>query len=369
MSIKSATLLSLQALHRAARYLPAIGNFRPLRGAFTAKHALDTGILQGHLIVDKQTPGPCPQESMTVLAGCQQNDHQPWPVFWVRTNNARLVGKMLHWRTPEDLLCMEGVYHLTERRRLGEDSILAQIMVPNPKPLAGIWTSISSNWNEGGNYYHWMLDGLTRLAVRDELPEKPRILLPSNLPQFARETLKLLNLESDCTISEYPCIQPERYYFCSPTAMTGVWNPIGYQWLRKNFSAYFKKSSSSPAVFLTRRGISRVPKNLAEIESIFVFHGFEIIDCGVITVKEQIEKISSAPAVAGLHGAAMTNLLWALPKTPVLELFDPAYLNACYEQIAFHGHLHYTFEILKPTSGLTKISEWCEKLVSHNLLI
>ena len=31
----------------------------------------------------------------------------------------------------------------------------------------------------------------------------------------------------------------------------------------------------------------------------------------------------------------MTNLPWANPETPVLEFFQPGYLNACYEQIAF----------------------------------
>jgi capsular polysaccharide biosynthesis protein len=299
---------------------------------------------------------------MTELAGMAQQDYQPWPVFWARADDARLVGAMLHWRDPQDLICTEGVFHIPQRRRLSEDRFLAQILVPQPVPLPGAWTSIASNWADGKNYYHWITDGLTRLQIRAHLPEETRILLPADNPPYIGETMELLGLSDLVRRAPAPCIRPERFYFCSPGAMTGVWNPMGFQWLRDQFRPFFSQPASGPPVFLTRRGGNRVPENLHEIETLFSRHGFEIVDCGKMSVREQIRSTSSAPAIAGFHGAAMTNLLWANPGTPVLEIFTPGYLNACYEQISFHGGLRHTALIMNHPSDHQGLHEWCGEI-------
>lgn len=301
---------------------------------------------------------------MTERAAFRQHDHQPWPIFWTESTDARLVGRMLHWRDTHDRICSEGIYHLPTRRRLSEDKWNAQMISKDPVGLAGAWTSVLSNWNDGRNYYHWLLDGLTRLAVRDRLPETTKILIPTNPSRFVTETIRLLSLEDQAVPAPAECVQPERFYFCSPTAMTGVWNPYGYQWLRKQFSPHFAEAGSGPPVFLTRRGASRLPDNLADIEGHFSSQGFRIIDCGSLSVLDQIRALSSAPAVAGLHGAAMTNLLWARSGTPVLEIFQPGYLNACYEQIAYQGGLSYQYEILHTTSSLQDLKRWCDQACS-----
>jgi hypothetical protein len=57
----------------------------------------------------------------------------------------------------------------------------------------------------------------------------------------------------------------------------------------------------------------------------------------------------------------MTNLVWARPETPVLELFQPTFLNGCYEQIAFQGELDYTPVILEDREPLSRISDWANQ--------
>ena len=358
MSLKSTALWALNTAHKVAALLPSYGSFRPLRGNFSAYQELKEGKLQGNLITECQPIGTCPPGSMTEQAAFRQHDHQPWPIFWVRSDDARLVGRMLHWRDARDRICLEGVYQLPARRRLSEDQWHAQMIIKEPVKLSGAWTSVVSNWNDGKNYYHWLLDGLTRLAVRDRLPETTKILIPANPSGFVAETIRLLGLENQAVPAPAECVQPERFYFCAPTAMTGVWNPHGYQWLREKFSPHFAEAGSGPPVFLTRRGASRLPENLTEIEALFFSAGFRIIDCGSMSVHEQILALSGAPKVAGLHGAAMTNLLWARPRTHVLELFQPGYLNACYEQIAFQGQLDYSAQVLDDGSPLRIIEDW-----------
>lgn len=359
MSWSRATLLkAFHGFDRIAAKLPSAGAFQPAKGGFSAHRLLLEGRLEGKLLHERQATGPCPPGSMTERSGLGQHDHQPWPVFWTRSDDARLTGALRQWRDPAGRVCSEGNYHLLQRRRLGEDRLLAPWFPGNETPLEGAWTSLASNWGDGRNYFHWITDNLTRLLVREHLPEPTRILLPRTTAPYISETLELLGVAESCANPSSGHLLPERFYFCSPVAMTGVANPLGFDWLREHFRKYFKPPASGPPVFLTRRASTRVPDDLPEIERIFTNAGFEIIDCGTLGVRQQIELTSGAKAVAGLHGAAMTNLLWSPPCTPVLELFLPSYLNACYEQIAFHGQLDYSAIVLEAPGQLREIDQW-----------
>ncbi len=361
-SFRSLAFRGVRLSDRLASFLPACGGFRPLRGSFSAFNRLRDGILGGSILHPCQAIGSKPPGSITEKSRLTQDDCQPWPVFWTVEENARLTGGIRLWRDAADRYCAEGNFHFDGRRRLGEDRFLAH-MLPGPqRRLEGAWTSIASNWGDGRNYFHWITDGLTRLLVRGSLPETTRILLPVGGASYIRETLELLGLSevSECPRDNHLIV--DRFYFCSPVAMTGVWNPLGFDWLRESFRKYFRPPASGPPVFLTRRASTRIPGDLPGIERIFANAGFEIVDCGTLGVRQQIELASGAKAVAGVHGAAMTNLLWSPPGTPVLELFLPGYLNACYEQIAFQGSLHYTPLILMPGDSPKLINEWVQHL-------
>lgn len=357
-ALRSIALRLAKGADQVAAHLPKAGSFRPLRGAFSACQELREGRLAGWKVHDRQAIGPCPSDSITARCGMSQHDHQPWPIFWTRADDARLAGDLRHWRNPEDRICLEGCYHFPGRRRLGEDRLLAQLIVPPATRLEGAWTSLVSNWGDGKNYFHWMTDSLTRLWLREQLPEPTRVLIPRSTARYVCESLEMLGIHDICEMREEPCLQPERFYFCAPLAMTGVWNPLGWDWLRERFAPYFRPPGAGRPIFLTRRASSRVPEELAAIEATLSGAGFDIIDCGKLGFREQIEAASGAPAIAGIHGAAMTNILWARPGTPVLEIFQPAYLNACYEQIAFQGNLAYTACVLEELHPLQTIEKW-----------
>ena len=362
MSALRTTLFhALKAMDAAASHLPEIGIFQPLKGNFSALNSLKQCLLDGELLMEKQSVGPCPPGSITERCGMNQHDHQPWPVFWTRADDARLCGKLLHWRNPQNHICAEGCYQYPHRRRLGEDRLFAQLLVPRGHILKGAWTSIASNWGDGRNYFHWITDCLTRLRIREHLPETTRILIPMCPAPYVRESLEMLGISDICEMREEPCLQPERFYFCSPLAMSGVWNPLGFDWLRERFSPYFRPAASGKPIFLTRRASSRIPEQLSVIEAMFTEAGYEILDCGKLSFRQQIEAASAAPAISGIHGAAMTNILWAHQGTSVLELFQPQYLNACYEQIAFQGNLIYKAHILGGEKTLEDIKTWLLK--------
>lgn len=352
----------LRLADQTAQWLPGPPAWRPIKGWFSALEQLRAGLLEGEILYEGQACGPSPEGSITLRSGLNQHDHQPWPVFWTRSKGARLIGKTRVWRDERDFACLEGNYHLRHRRRLSEDSITCPWIQRSKVVLSGAWTSIASNWGDGRNYYHWITDNLTRLLVAERLPEACGILLPVSCAPYVRETLELLGMAERAMMPEADEVVVEAFYFCSPTAMTGTHNPLGFGWLRKAFQSHFSKHSSGPPIFLTRRGSTRMPTNLDDLEHRFASAGFKVVDCGTHTVLEQIELASAAPAIAGLHGAAMTNLLWAYSGTPVLEIFEPGYLNGCYEQIAFHLEQPYTAAVNGDLSAARVIDQWLSQI-------
>ncbi len=347
--------------------LPALGQFKPLRGSFLAIESLRKRELEGSLIAPSQEIGLNSKGSLTDLACMQQHDYQPWPIFWVKSQGATLAGRMLFWRNHDAKLCSEGVFHENTGRKARKDLFFAQSYLAAPHALSGNWTSLLSNWGDGQNYYHWITDCLTRLSVRDTLPEHTKILIPSSPASYVKETMELLGLTETTLAAPGSHLHIETFYFCSPTAMTGAWNPYGWSWLQNKFSLFFASEPSSSPIFVTRRNALRIPANLDQIETVFSENGFRIIDCGEFTVKEQIHLFSSAPAIAGLHGAAMTNLLWARPNTPVLEICEKGYLNACYEQIAIHGKLKYEFLLNSEDLDQELSKKWIASLQNNSV--
>lgn len=364
--MKQSMLSILRCFDAVCEHLPAFGPFQPSRGWFSAYEELCNGKLEGEVLFHSQVPGPEPENSITVRSALNQARFQPWPAFWTKSDNALLLGRNALWRNDKNKFCLEAAYHTRERRRIREDSLFARSWVGDAEALPGAWTSVVSNWGDGRNYFHWLLDNLTRLMARNQLPEGTRILIPSGLPSFARETLELLGLVESCTPVSGRPLRPERFYFCSPVAMTGVWNPAGFNWLRNQFSPYFSQPMSQGRIFLTRRGTNRIPADLAEIEELFQQSGFRIIDPGSLTVREQIQLASGATAIAGIHGAAMANLLWCRPATPVLEIFGSSYLNGCYEQISLQGNLDYSSSILGENHAYDDMRNWIKKASAPN---
>lgn len=297
---------------------------------------------------------------MTEKCGMRQHDYQPWPGFWALASDARVVGRLRQWRDPKGNMCLEDNFGRARRNWSKEGGFWSQVWLEGPERLEGAWMSTLSLWSDGRNYYHWLTDSLTRLMFREHLPESTKIFIPENAARFVTETLDLMEVSDQCEVPKSKNLLPERFYFCAPTAMTGAHNPIGYDWLRTAFRPHMGEAGSGPPVFFTRRSVTRIPPLLKQLEDFFSRAGFQIVDCGQLAVREQIRIASSASAIAGIHGAAMTNLLWAAPGTRVIELFQPDFLNACYEQIAFQGRLGYSWKILDEVFPEAALKRWLD---------
>ncbi len=309
----------------------------PPRGCYSILDQLRKPIpIEGRIILEDQGAPMLPEPSLQAMSGMRQHLEQPWPVFWSRHANARLVGPGLALVNSNKALAIESAYG---RDRAQNDPGYRHIPLRAPCRLAGRWTSVMSLWvpsNQPTNYAHWMLESLPRLAAREEWPDDTGILVPFQLLPFQKETLDWLNLTEHCRATAEQHIEVEDYYFTSPPTMIVCHNPYGVEFLRSRFLRFGRRETiTNPRIFLHRRGQFRQASNDVEIVDFFRGLGWAIVDTARLSVAEQIQHFSQAEAVCGLHGAGFTNLAWCRPGCRVIELLADGYLSGCYEWLSY----------------------------------
>jgi len=350
------TLRSVDWLYRAARYLRALPynltlglartllprrwpGWGPPKALYWEYDLVRRGTIPGRVILDEQKSPALPADSLRQLCGLRQNECQPWPFFWSHRREARLVGSTLALMDDQKRLSSEAVFR--EHCLPGEPAY-RYLRLPPAHRLAGPWTSVVSRWGYG--YFHWWLDVLPRLAVLNEFPTDTGILVFPRLEAYQSESLRMLGVGERVRLTPERHVIVEDYYFASPTAMTGCWNPFAIDWLRERFLPWAGTPAERPRRFYLRRlGQSRGIRNEAEVIDYFRDQGWAIVDLEKMTVRDQIQLFSGAEFVCGLHGAAFTNLLWAPPGCRVLELCAATFLNGVYEGMAEYLRLEYRY--------------------------
>jgi len=321
------------------RWGPPIGCYRALWGG------------EVNIVVPRQEALPAREGSMRVLAGMYQHLRQPWPIFWKRIPHAHLVTFSLAELRFDRRLMSESIYDLYASSA-GEPA-LDYWRLPPPVKLAGPWTSLVSRWcsSRHNHYFHWMMDGLPRLALLDRFPADTRILIPAPLLDYHRETLGMMNLLDRCRVTAEEHVEIEDYYFSSPTAMTGCDNPYAIAFLREKLLPCAAKLPAHPEkIYITRQNGTRAPQHEAPLLDFLREEGWTVVAAETHSVAEQIALFSRARLVCAVHGGGLTNLLWCRPGTRVLELFADNYLNGCYEGMAVHLGLDYRHRIFPATA-------------------
>lgn len=307
------------------------------RGIFHERREILAGRVLGKIVADGQPLPGLPEDSEILACGLGQAAFADWPVVWSKRESLRLLGPSLVPVDPAGRACFEAMF--------GPQASGDPVWQPRPaaaaRELAGNWTSLVSRWTVGGNYYHWLTDGLTRLLHLPAFPPDTGILVPAGLPDFARESLRLLGLWERVREADETHLVLERHWFAGPLALSGCLNPLGTRWLRQAFGADQDGLGRNRKIFVVRRRTTRELINLAEVEGILAADGWDLVDPGEWSFREQIEIFRQARVVAGVHGAGMSNLLWAPAGTRVIELMPDTFRNGCYEAISrVIGHRH-----------------------------
>jgi len=321
--------------------------FGPPKGSFSIYQSLlcENRRPSRVVLTDQGAPRTTP-DSLMVISNLHQHDQQPWPVFWSQHKNARLVAASLALLDGRKRVCREAVYN---DRYVEVDPAWRYAVLPKPVFLAGNWTSVVSRWvpNTGVPLFsHWMQDALPRLALLKEFPPDTKILVPSALAGYQKESLRLLGLLDRVRYTPEKHVIVENYYFSSPTAMIACYNPYGVNWLRSAFLPLADKAYQGPKRFvIERKGKTRGIKNEAEVNEFFRKLGWEIIDTEKLTFTQEIKLFAQAEAFAGIFGSGFTNSLWSSPGCKVITFVADGWVDGGIEAICVANKLDYYWQI------------------------
>jgi hypothetical protein len=331
------------------RVISPAGNLRfgPPKGSFSIYQSLSRENSPPHRIIltDQGSPKTTPG-SLLVICKLHQHECQPWPVFWSRHKNARLVSPSLALLDGKKCVAIESVYGKTA---LKDDPAWHYATLPEPGSLSGNWTSLVSRWTPNSGvptFSHWILDALPRLALLKEFPPDTKILVPSALAGYQKETLKLLGLLDRVRLTPEKHVIVENYYFSSPTTIVSCYSPYGVNWLRSAFLPHADKSYHGPKRFIIqRKGKTRGIQNEAEVNEFFHRLGWEIIDTEKLTFAQEIQLFANAEAFAGALGSGFTNAVWSQPGCKVITFVAANWLDGWVEWISDVNKLDYHWKI------------------------
>jgi len=206
------------------------------------------------------------------------------------------------------------------------DRIYRSLRLPAPQFHAGSFYAITNNfWN---NYYHWVVETLTRLFAYPENNQKrPRLIVNSPLASWQRESLHLMGFRDDeLMLLDDGYHSFETLYFPSHIGI----NPLTLKWLRDKMLPG-QTSQPSKRIYVTRRLASRRRVlNEKELEPLLLDHGFTFVDLETFSFADQIRTFSEAEMIVAIHGAGLTNMVWAPPGCKIMEIMDPNHVSIMY---------------------------------------
>ena len=240
----------------------------------------------------------------------------------------------------------ERVLNLSGFHRLHQ--VAPRVRLPFPRfhrrSLPGVTLSLLSMWTTQ-NFYHFSMDAIARLHLIKragiDWREIDQVLLPVLDSASARRWVEAAGIPREKII---PVRYGERFLVQAEHLICG-----SFPGMRRTCSAeaveflqglrHFAPAEKPRRLFVYRRSHSRLLLNEDEVWALLFPLGFERVEPAQVANAEQV--FSEAEAVVGVHGAALTNLLFCKPGTKVLELLPSDHSYPCYISMAHHAGLHY----------------------------
>jgi hypothetical protein len=240
-----------------------------------------------------------------------------WPEQGVATiHNARVISYDGWCVGEEDTFLGDFCFRGNQR----SSSVYALKVQRRPLFLRGVTLNLCSQ-HAAINFCHWALDAIARLELVDRAGVDRESIDHFLLPRFVSTTsdwiVRALGLP------EGKLIHPERrdQFHCERLLQPSYPGEVEsypawtVEFYRRNFSA--PPSVARRRMYFPRHG-KRGLANEAEVEKELVNFGFEAFEpAGKTDLQLALADVSH---VVGIHGAAMTNLVFCQPGTKVLEL-------------------------------------------------
>ena len=340
------------------KIFPRSWKIGPARGFYSGYDLVRCGKASGGILFDRQDCPPFPENSLVRRSGLGQDSHQPWPLFWMEIPQARLCGRSLVPRNPDGYLLAEATF---SQRGDATDPAYDHLALHSGSLIHGNATSIVSRWGGdargnrrygGAGYWHWLFDSVARLSLMNRFPSDTKIITPPLAP-WMRWFVERLGLETRVIETEAKALRVEHFYFSSPSSMSGCWNPYAVDFLRRSFLPHASPPSSSlpKRFYIIREGFTRGISNEQEVRDYFQSAGWALIAPEKLSIPDQIALFRDAEAIAGLHGSALTNLLWCSPGASVIEFTPVNFMSGAFEWLSIINRLSHRYILCPNHSG------------------
>lgn len=225
-----------------------------------------------------------------------------------------------------------------------------------------------------GNYYHWIMDLLPRLLLIKKCGltdfDQRHIILHWPPKSYELNTLTLLGIPKErvLRIKAFQTINVKDLVIAD-LVKQGKQFPVWKKQLLDEFKEkvlgnfiygapkklYLLRGKQSKRCLVGEEQLVRLLKEL----------GFYILDPQQMTVLEQIKALANAKMVIGLHGAALTNIIFCREDTLVIELRSTCQPPEHFSEIAKTCKLHFEVVSLNPQ----KVSENYHTANQQNLVL
>lgn len=169
------------------------------------------------------------------------------------------------------------------------------------------------------NYYHWSVEWLPRIVLALDAGLPPQsILLPTSLGPWAMDSLRLLGLSPRWMSEDCNAWRVKRLTLVSESKHHGG----GHDAVKRRLSTNVHCSpGAGKKIWISRRDASwRNLREEPEIELWLSQRGWHPTKMEQLSLEEQIKVMANVEAIAGVHGAGFTNMIFAARNVPVLEI-------------------------------------------------
>ncbi|TDN35809.1 glycosyltransferase family 61 protein [Hymenobacter sp. UV11] len=224
---------------------------------------------------------------------------------------------------------------------------------------------IHDAWSEP--YYHWMVDALPRLlAIRSKLPEllaELVLILPAHYQSdYHYQTLQALGVHN------VQRIQPKTRYvvprLLAPGRLSRVasYNPQVMRDLRQLLWEKFPllpQADLGDRIYISReRATRRKVLNESEVTAYLREQGFAIVQLECYGFTEQASIMARARCLVSIHGAGLTNMLFMVPGSKVLELqMKDDGTNHYYYTLAADLGIGYYYQFCQPNDHTLTVQD------------
>lgn len=253
--------------------------------------------------------------------------------FVCELRDVQLVGPDALSITPEGDVVLENALGYGGRIAMGAARAVRSGVVPKrgrTRRRYDVGLSLAGPWCT--NYYHWLVDYVTRLravpAYVEATGREPVLLLPRDAPEWMRVALRLAGFdEEDWVTLEHDRTAVDRLVVPSLPRGVNKWfdvedqrkffgtSPGALAWLRQSFRSNLPQEIDVDAperIYVTRETASeRRVENRDALEDVLAAYGFEPMRPESYSLPQQVAIFSDAEVVMGPTGAGMVNAVFA----------------------------------------------------------